>query len=274
MGDSAAPGYLLDVERGGTTWTLEVSKAMSNPVGSLYGGAPVAVSIEMAEHVVGAPCRWSTTRFLSPSSLDDLIDVECRVDVAGKRTSQVTVTGTRDGKVIFETMLGVGAGKSDGISGRWVSMPDAPDPETLPEPNPDDRPPHIVGTAVERAERRFAYGGFPGFGPPSEDGRIGMWARSSDLGGCTRAALGWLADCVPMSIGAALGQMPAGTSLDNTVRFAAAPPPGTDWVLLDVRAGAVQDGYGYGTVHLWAQDGTLLGTGTQTAIIRPIDGFP
>ncbi len=268
MGDPTAPGYLLDVERGEPTWTLEVSKAMTNPVGSLYGGAPVAVSIEMAEHVVGAPCRWSTTRFLSPSNIGDRIDVECRVDVAGKRTSQVTVTGTRGGNVIFETMLGVGAGKSDGLSGRWVSMPDAPGPESLPRPDPADRPMMVVDTAVERADRRLAYGSFPGFGAAQEDGRIGMWARTSDLGGCTRAALGWLADCVPMSVGAAIGQMPMATSLDNTVRFAAAAPPDADWVLLDIRAGAVQDGYGYGTVHLWAQDGTLLGTGTQTAIIR------
>ena len=261
---------LLDVERGDHTWTLEVSKAMSNPLGSLYGGAPVAVSIEMAEHVVGAPCRWSTTRFLSPSEIGDLIDVDCRVDVAGTRTSQVTVTGTRDGNVIFETMLGVGAGKSDGLSGQWVSMPDAPDPETLPVPGPGERPAHVIDTAVIRAERRLAYGTFPGSGPAVADGRIGMWARTSDIGGCTRAALGWLADCVPVSIGAALGQMPMGTSLDNTVRFAAEPPSGTDWVLLDVRAGAVQDGYGYGTVHLWAPNGTLLATGTQTAIIRSV----
>lgn len=270
MADDNAPGYLLDVERGDATWTLEVSKAMSNPLGSLYGGAPVAVSIEMAEQVVGAPCRWSTTRFLSPSNIGDLIDVDCRVDVAGKRTSQVTVTGTREGRVIFETMLGVGAGKSDGLSGRWVTMPDAPDPETLPKPNPDDRPAYVVDTAVERADRRMAYGNFPGFGPAQDDGHIGMWASTAGIGGCTRAALGWLADCVPLSIGAAIGQMPMGTSLDNTVRFAAAPPPDADWVLLDIRAGAVQDGYGYGTVHLWAQDGTLLGTGTQTAIIRGI----
>lgn len=268
MGDGTAPGYLLDVERGDTTWTLEVSKGMSNPVGSLYGGAPVAVSIEMAEHVVGAPCRWSTTRFLSPSEIGDRIAVDCRVDVAGKRTSQVTVTGTRDGNVIFETMLGVGAGKAEGVRGRWVTMPDTPDPETLPAPDAIDRPLQVLDTAVIRADRRMAYGDFPGFGAASEDGRVGMWARTSDIGGCTRAALGWLADCVPLSIGAAMGRMLMATSLDNTVRFAAAPPPGTDWVLLDVRAGAVQDGYGYGTVHLWAQDGTLLATGTQTAIIR------
>lgn len=265
-----APVSLLDVERGDRTWTLEVSKAMSNPLGSLYGGAPVAVSIEMAEHVIGAPCRWSTTRFLSPSNIGDLIDVDCRVDVAGKRTSQVTVTGTRDGNVIFETMLGVGAGKADGLSGQWVTMPDVTDPESLPVPDPDLRPEHINDTAVIRAERRLAYGTFPGMGPAVEDGRVGMWARTSDIGGCTRAALGWLADCVPLSIGAATGQMPIGISLDNTVRFAAAPAAGTDWVLLDIRAGAAQDGYGYGTVHLWTPDGTLLATGTQTAIIRTV----
>jgi len=42
----------------------------------------------------------------------------------------------------------------------------------------------------------------------------------------------------------------------------------TDWVLADVRVHAVRDGFGHGLVHLWAEDGALLGTASQSTIVR------
>jgi acyl-CoA thioesterase len=42
----------------------------------------------------------------------------------------------------------------------------------------------------------------------------------------------------------------------------------TDWVLLDVRIEAITNGFGHGLVHLWAQDGTLLATASQSTIVR------
>ena len=42
----------------------------------------------------------------------------------------------------------------------------------------------------------------------------------------------------------------------------------TEWVLLDIRIHAVAHGFGHGVVHLWAEDGTLLATASQSAIVR------
>jgi len=39
-------------------------------------------------------------------------------------------------------------------------------------------------------------------------------------------------------------------------------------VLADVRVHAIADGFGHGLVHLWTEDGTLLGTASQSAIVR------
>jgi acyl-CoA thioesterase len=39
-------------------------------------------------------------------------------------------------------------------------------------------------------------------------------------------------------------------------------------VLLDVRIHAVANGMGHGLVHQWAEDGTLLATASQSAIVR------
>jgi hypothetical protein len=58
----------------------------------------------------------------------------------------------------------------------------------------------------------------------------------------------------------------SGNSLDNTIRTAELVS--TEWVLADVQVHAIQDGFGYGRVHLWAEDGTLLGTASQSSVIR------
>jgi acyl-CoA thioesterase len=41
-------------------------------------------------------------------------------------------------------------------------------------------------------------------------------------------------------------------------------------VHLDIRVQAVADGHGHGLVHLWAEDGTLLGTASQTTVVRQL----
>ncbi len=42
----------------------------------------------------------------------------------------------------------------------------------------------------------------------------------------------------------------------------------TEWVLLDIQVDALANGFGHGLVHLWAQDGTLLATASQSTIAR------
>ena len=83
------------------------------------------------------------------------------------------------------------------------------------------------------------------------------------LDGVDATALAILGDFVPFGVGQALGLRGGGNSLDNTLRVVRLVP--TDWVLLDIRVHAVDDGFGHGLVHLWAEDGTLLATASQSA---------
>ena len=57
-----------------------------------------------------------------------------------------------------------------------------------------------------------------------------------------------------------------GSSLDNSIRVVRLVP--TEWVLLDIRIHAIHAGFGHGLVHLWADDGTLMATASQTAVLR------
>jgi acyl-CoA thioesterase len=55
--------------------------------------------------------------------------------------------------------------------------------------------------------------------------------------------------------------------LDNTIRLVQTPTE-SEWILTDVIAEAASDGYGFGRVDCYAEDGTLLATATQTCICR------
>ena len=66
----------------------------------------------------------------------------------------------------------------------------------------------------------------------------------------------------------ALGIPCTGASLDNTVRVANVAV--TEWVLLDASVHSVTGGLGYGQAHLWSRDGELLGTTSQTLVLRAL----
>ena len=115
-----------------------------------------------------------------------------------------------------------------------------------------------------QARRRAAVLGAHGDPRIGQRRVVGARARSSV--DTSAAALAMIGDFVPFGIGQALGVPPGGNSLDNTLRVAHRVP--TEWVLADVRVHAIADGFGHGLVHLWAEDGTLLGTASQSTIVR------
>ena len=99
------------------------------------------------------------------------------------------------------------------------------------------------------------------------DGQTLMWARLPGvIEGVDAASLAVLGDFVPMGVGQALGVRGGGNSLDNTLRVVNLVP--TEWVLLDIRVHAVERGFGHGLVHMFAEDGTLLATASQSCIVR------
>ena len=99
------------------------------------------------------------------------------------------------------------------------------------------------------------------------DGQTVMWARLPQvIDGVDAATLGVLGDFVPRGVGQALGIRGGGNSLDNTLRVMNLVP--TTWVLLDIRVQGVARGFGHGLVHMFAEDGTLMATASQSCIVR------
>ena len=48
----------------------------------------------------------------------------------------------------------------------------------------------------------------------------------------------------------------------------------SEWILADIRIHAVGHGFGHGLVHLWSEHGVLLGSASQSAIVREIRDEP
>ncbi len=71
---------------------------------------------------------------------------------------------------------------------------------------------------------------------------------------------------MPFGISQSQGRWWPSNSLDNTIRIVRLVP--TEWVLVDIRVEGVANGFGHGTVYLWAEDGTLLATASQSALVR------
>lgn len=228
----------------------------------LFGGAGLAAAIAALEAVTGRPAVWAAAQYLSYARPPSVLDLDVVVPVAGKHSSQARVTGHVGETEILTVNAALGSRPQPMIE-QWAAMPEAPPPADCPEltqgwSRTDD---DIRG----RIDLRVA-------SPrdPAPDGRSLLWARRLDGGAIDRVTLAVFADFLPSGISAALGRRAGGNSLDNTIRYVRVVP--TEWVLLDTQIDAVADGFGHGRMRLFAQDGTLLASASQSLIVRLPEG--
>ena len=238
-------------------------RGLCSGFGALFGGVALGSAIEVLERVTGRPLVWATAQYLEFAQPPSVVALDANEVVRGHSVSQARVLGRVDGSEIFTVLAALGRRESP-WSGEWAIRPDVPPPgDSRPRP----LPPHQVGTIGERLEMRLANAtpmeeldGTPG------DGRSALWVRLPAELEATAAALAILGDYVPFGIGQALGRPTRSNSIDNTLRMVTVHP--TEWVLADIRVQAVNAGFGHGVVHLWAEDGTLLATASQSTITR------
>jgi acyl-CoA thioesterase len=245
------------------TWRMPIVRALTSGTGALFGGCGLGAAIEVMEQVTGRPCVWATAQYLSFARPPSVLDLDVVEVVRGHRNSQARVIAHVGDQEIL-TVLGALGQRPAELDGQWAAMPHVPPPDECP-PRPMMN--HHEGRINTRLESRLAEARpFYEFPAPPGSGNSSLWVRLPELLDMSAAALAIIGDFVPFGISQALGQRAGGNSLDNTLRLARRVP--TEWVLADVRVHAVADGFGHGLVHLWAQDGTLLGTASQSAILR------
>jgi acyl-CoA thioesterase II len=248
-------------------WRLPVVPELCSGMGALFGGCGLGAAIEALEVTTGRPLVWATAQYLSFAPSGVILDINTVEVVRGHQVSQARAVGRVDGEEILTVNAALGR-RELRWSGAWAQRPDVPAPNRCPPRQVQAR---HQGTIMDRLDMRLADArdfeeleGTPG------DGRCALWVRLPDLD-MSAAALAVVGDYVPFGIGQALGRRTGSNSLDNTLRVATRQP--TEWILADVRVHAVEDGFGHGLVHLWAEDGRLLGTASQSAIVREFRGF-
>ncbi|MBI4932677.1 MAG: thioesterase family protein [Actinobacteria bacterium] len=245
-------------------WSMEVTQGLATSGNFLFGGAGLGAAISALEGTSLRETVWATAQYLSYAKPGEVLDIDVTLAVTGHQMTQARAVCHVGNREILTVNAALGHRPLD-VSGQWETMPDVPSPDQCPE-RPFRGP--VDGTINDRLEQRLAKGrpfdlldGTPG------DGQTLMWARIPDvLDGVDAAALGVLGDFVPMAVGQALGVRGGGNSLDNTLRVVHLVP--TEWVLLDIRVHAVERGFGHGLVQMYAEDGTLLATASQSCIVR------
>jgi acyl-CoA thioesterase len=198
------------------------------------------------------------------------MDIDITMAVEGHQISQARAVCHVGNREILTVNAALGHREIE-HSGQWETMPDVPPPSQCEAR--DYRLP-ADGTINERLEQRMVKGrDFESLDGTHGDGQVLLWARIPDvIEGVDATTLAILGDFVPMGVGQALGVRGGGNSLDNTLRVARLVP--TEWVLLDIRVHAVGRGFGHGLVHMFAEDGTLMATASQSCIVRYWKGEP
>jgi acyl-CoA thioesterase-2 len=247
-------------------WVLPVTPGIcAGGGGFLFGGCALGAAVAAMEHVSERPVVWATAQYLSYAVPPSVLDIDVTIAAQGHQVTQARVVGHVADTEILTVNAALGTRDLD-VDGVWTVPPEVPDPGDCP-PRGLRHP--GVESIMNRLDVRLA-SARPWEavdGSPMPDGRSALWARVPDLLDLSSgASLAILGDYVPFGIGQALGRMGGGNSLDNTLRVYRLVP--TEWVLLDIRIQAVARGFGHGVVHLWAQDGTLLATASQSTIVR------
>jgi acyl-CoA thioesterase II len=244
-------------------WRLPVVRGICSGFGALFGGAGLGSAIEVLERVTGRPAVCATAQFLQFAYPPSVVELEVTEVVRGRSSSQARVLAHVGGDEIFTVIAALGR-RSLGWSGEWAVRPEVPPADECPR---RVLPPHQIGTIADRLELRLANArNFEELDGTPGNGRSALWVRLPDELEASAAALAILGDYVPFGISQAAGHRSRSNSLDNTLRMVRVHP--TRWVLADIRVQAVADGFGHGIVHLWAEDGTLLATASQSTTVR------
>jgi acyl-CoA thioesterase len=243
---------------------MTARKDLCTPFEFLYGGSGIAASVEAAERATQRPLQWITTQFIGVPTPGDVVDLAVVTAKEGRVTAQTQVFATVDGEPVLASLC-AHTTRPDGDHAQFLTMPDVPAPDEcrgMSEPFPGI----LQGSFFEHLDRRVAAGKLALDAVDDPQTGIALWCRIPGHHIGSPATQAFVADIVPMAVCAALGSMPGGTSIDNTIRIMDTTP--TEWVLLELIAEGFNRSVGHGSVRIWSQEGRLMAVAQQTCIIR------
>ena len=246
-------------EKDGDTFSYRVVQRAcvgSNESYQFYmGGVAMATHVDALERFFDKPLLWVTTQFLSHGMLDNELTLEVTQIGGGKNVVQAEAVMWRGEEVLHRSIAALGA-RGDETDRAFVAMPKVKMPDACPR-KPDDAMAN-EDNLLAQFDRRTAF-------EDSDSGTEYMWIRPLIEMKIDAAYLALVSD---FFLGAHV-RTRRGTSLDNTFRLINARQ--TDWILAVTQMSSFTRGAAHGNMHLFAEDGTLLATSSQTGMLpRPV----
>ncbi|MET0294042.1 MAG: acyl-CoA thioesterase [Phenylobacterium sp.] len=226
----------------------------------MFGGIGLAAAVAAMERTTGRPVVWATAQYLSYAKLGSVVDFDVWTPTQGKYNTQARVIGHVDDREIITVNAALGSRPAEAVH-QWETMPQCEAPETSRISDRWRRVDHNdLHSHLEMREprRNEAHNG--------EGGRSLIWIRPAGGYPVDAAMLAIMADHVPFGVSTALGTIAGGNSLDNTIRIRRIVP--TEWVLCDIQIHGVFGGFAHGSMQMFARDGELMATGSQSLIVR------
>ena len=256
------PYFALEPGATGRDWRLPVTawRAVGGEPGFLFGGVGLGASIAAVERTLGRATVWASAQYLSFAPRGATLDIAVTPLVEGRHTSQARAEARVGDRLMLSTSLSLGA-RPDRPQRQWAQAPRVAAPADCP-PLPIGWE-SVADDLYSALEVRIARGW------DTAEGQVVFWMRPGCGNVVDRPMLALMGDFVPASIGNALagGQGHVNVnSLDNCMRFLTLAP--TEWVLCDVSLHGAADGFAHGRMHLFAEDGTLLASASQSVVIR------
>lgn len=231
----------------------------------MFGGVGLACAVEAAKRVSGRELIWATAQYLSYARPGSVLDVDVKLPVVGHNVTQAVINLHCGDDVIISATAALGE-RQGYPSAQWFDMPAMPPPEQCLD---WAQWPNQAGKLMRRLELRVAPDSIAmreRTGEIEPSGRMQMWMRTVDDAPVDAALLAMFGDFVPTGAAVVLGRTGGGNSLDNTLRLRAVVP--TRWVLCDIQLSAADRGFAQGHLRLFAEDGTLMATASQSLVLR------
>lgn len=218
----------------------------------MMGGVGLGSAITALEQATGRPLIWATAQYLSFAQPGSIVDIDVHLPATGKNVTQARVMSHVGETEIITVNAALGA-RSDQPFEQYAKMPAVPAPEDCDLHVPEH--PEIEDLH-RRIERRMVVDG-----SVDDEGHARMWMRAVDDEPMTAGLLAVFADFLP----AAIPVTRKSSSLDNTLRVRCLRP--TRWCLLDARISGLGSGFFHGEMIIFAEDGTLLATASQSGVL-------
>lgn len=234
----------------------------------LFGGAGLASAITAMEEDCGRRLICATAQYISYARSGDALDICTQTAANGKQITQMQARVRKGDETIIMVTAALGD-REDWPEAQWT-----PSPDMLPPNQCDEWPiwPAQAGGLLERLEVRLEPSEIERLAQQAgvqQHGRLRYWLRPRDDMKIDAAFLAIAADFIPSGAAAAFGRLGGGNSLDNVLRIGALVP--TNWLKCEIEMDFAQRGFASGVIKIYADNGQLVATGSQSLILRFLD---